>query len=101
MNLFDEGMSYSQIAKEIERGASTVSSFLKSTGRLTTKSESKRRRIPQERRDQAAALYIAGDSITTVARKTGLSRDIIWGEIKRRGISRSPSDAQKMRKVND
>jgi len=89
MNLFDEGMSYANIAEVIQRGSSTVSSFLKSTGRVTTKAQSNRARVPQEDRDRAANLYAAGDSITTVAQKTGLSRDVVHGEIKRRGINRT------------
>jgi len=100
MDLFDKGMSYSNIAKEIKRGSSTVSSFLKSTGRIISGAASNMGRVSQEKRDQLAELYLAGDSITVVSKKSGLSRDIVWGEVKRRGISRSLSLAQKSAKAN-
>lgn len=45
-------------------------------------------RVPDAVRDQIANLYITGDSIDRVSEKLSIGREIVYGEIKRRGIER-------------
>jgi transposase len=86
--LYLSGLTIRAAAKAVGRSHTIAEQVVKERGIVRSKAESKRRRVPQEERDRAATLYLAGDSITTVAKKTGLSRDVVYGEVKRRGINR-------------
>jgi len=86
--VYASGKTIHQTAAAIGRSHTVVSQVVNERGIVRPKGASNRGRVPQAARDRAAALYLTGDSITTVAGKTGLSRDIVYGEIRRRGIAR-------------
>jgi transposase-like protein/uncharacterized protein (DUF433 family) len=86
---YQSGLTIKETAAKTNRSHTIVEQVIAERGLARNKATSKRMRTPQAVRDQIAALYLAGDSINTVAEKVGLGRDLVWGEVRRRGISRS------------
>lgn len=87
--LYTGGLTIKDTASQTNRSHTIVEQVVSERGIVRNRATSRLMRVPKELRDQAVTHYIAGDSIITVATKTGLSRDVVWGEIKRRGISRT------------
>ena len=86
--VYSSGKTIRQTAAAVCRSHTIVSQVVNERGIIRSGASSNRGRVPQELRDRAANLYAAGDSITTVAEKTKLSRDVVWGEVKRRNLVR-------------
>jgi transposase-like protein len=87
--LYSAGCSLGEIKATTGVGASVVCNTIKAAGVAMPRSE--RRRLASASRavrDRVADLYADGRSIAVVARTLGLSKDVVYGEIKRRGIVR-------------
>lgn len=95
IRLYETGMSVGQVAKALKRSESGIARKLQVLGKTRNRYETKKLlSADQDTRDLIAQTYLDGLSMSKTAKKLGLSRDIVAGEIKSRGLSRTRSRAR-------
>lgn len=87
--LYTSGLTVMQVAAKSGRSHTTVEEILTERNLLRGKAKSRLLRVPQEVRDRIAEVYQSGKSITATAAEVGVGRDVVVGEVTRRGINRS------------
>ena len=87
--LYTSGLTVMQTAAKSGRSHTTVEEILTERNLLRGKAKSRLLRVPQEVRDEIARLYSTGLSVSAVSKELKVGRDVVYGEITRRGISRS------------
>jgi transposase len=89
VRLYESGMTTGQVAEALNRSESAIARHLQKLGKTRDRYQTKMMlSADQETRDRVAEVYLAGNSISKTAEILGISRDVVAGEVARRGISR-------------
>lgn len=86
--LYTSGLTVAETAAKSGRSHTTVEEILSERKLLRGKHKSRLLKVSQEVRDEIARLYTTGLSVTDVSEELKIGRDLVHGEVTRRGIAR-------------
>ena len=86
--LYLSGMSVEEVGGVVGRRSATVSRVCKELGITRARGVTKRRRVSNETRDKAVSLYQEGMTLDEIETELGITRTIIYSELKKRGVPR-------------
>lgn len=89
VELYESGMTTGQVAEALNRSESAIARQLQKLGKTRNRHKTKRMlSADQDTRDKIAEVYSAGNSVTKTAELVGVGRDVVYGELRRRGLTR-------------